>query len=265
MLGFPSRSKKGSRMSLPSAFSVSGKTALVTGGAKGIGRACAEALATAGAKVIIADMDASAGEATARELKATFHPLNVTDKPQADALADHLAATHGALDILINNAGIVQNGPSETVAAEDWRRVIDVNLNGVFYCAQAFGKHMVKAGKGSIVSISSICGSVPVFPQAQAAYNASKAGVNLLTKSLAVEWAQKGVRVNAVAPGYTATELTLAGRSKPEWFATWMRMTPMGRLGEPHEIANAVLFLASDAASYITGTVLIVDGGYTSL
>jgi len=248
-----------------SPFSISGRTALVTGGAKGIGRACAEALAAAGAKVIIADMDETAGQATAKALGGSFVQLNVTRKSEVDVVAAEITRQHGALDILVNNAGIVQNGPSEDVAMEDWQRVIDVNLNGVFYCAQAFGKEMVKAGKGSIVSISSICGIVTVYPQPQAAYNASKAAVNLLTKSLAVEWAKKGVRVNAVAPGYTATELTLAGRSKPEWFETWMRMTPMGRLGEPKEIANAVLFLASDAASYITGTVLMVDGGYTAM
>lgn len=248
-----------------SPFSISGRTALVTGGAKGIGRACAEALAAAGAKVIIADMDDAAGQATAQALGGSFVRLNVTKKSEVDAVAAEITRQNGALDILVNNAGVVQNGPSEDVAMEDWQRVIDVNLNGVFYCAQAFGKEMVKAGKGSIVSISSICGSVTVHPQPQAAYNASKAAVNLLSKSLAVEWAQKGVRVNAVAPGYTATELTLAGRSRPEWYDTWMRMTPMGRLGEPKEIANAVLFLASDAASYITGTVLMVDGGYTAM
>jgi NAD(P)-dependent dehydrogenase (short-subunit alcohol dehydrogenase family) len=252
-------------MSLPSVFSIAGKSVLITGGAKGIGRACAEALAAAGGRIIIADMDEKAGTGTARELGGDFFPLDVTDRAAVEALANTIAARQGAVDILVNNAGIVRNGPSESVSVADWQRVIDVNLNGVFHWAQAFGRDMVQAGRGSIVSISSICGSVTVYPQPQAAYNASKAAVNLLTKSLAVEWAQKGVRVNAVAPGYTATELTLAGRSKPEWFETWMRMTPMGRLGEPSEVANAVLFLASDAASYITGTVLYVDGGYTSM
>ena len=246
-------------------FSLHGKRALVTGGAKGIGRACAEALAKAGATVVIADVDPSAGQQTAKDLGGTFHRLDVTDRAAIKSLALELKSHHGPLDILVNNAGIVHNAPSEALAEQDWRRVMDVNLNGVFYCAQGFGRHMVEAGRGSIVSISSICGSVAVYPQPQAAYNAAKAGVNLLTKSLAVEWARKGVRVNAVAPGYTATELTLAGRSRPEWFETWMRMTPMGRLGEPHEIANAVVFLASDAASYITGTVLTVDGGYTAM
>jgi NAD(P)-dependent dehydrogenase (short-subunit alcohol dehydrogenase family) len=124
---------------------------------------------------------------------------------------------------------------------------------------------MVAAGRGSMVNISSICGEVTVYPQPQVSYNAAKAGVNLLTKSLAVEWAKSGVRVNAVAPGYVGTELTLRGRSNAEWYDTWMRMTPMGRLGEPREIANAVLFLAADASSYITGTVLTIDGGYTAM
>jgi NAD(P)-dependent dehydrogenase (short-subunit alcohol dehydrogenase family) len=154
--------------------------------------------------------------------------------------------------------------PSLDVDLADWRRVIDVNLHGVFHTARAFGRHMVAAGRGSVVNISSICGEVAVHPQPQAAYNAAKAGVNLLTRSLAVEWAGR-VRVNAVAPGYTATELTLLGRSKPEWFETWLAGIPMGRLAEPREIALAVAFLASDAASYVTGTVLTVDGGYTAL
>ena len=124
---------------------------------------------------------------------------------------------------------------------------------------------MLERGSGSFVCTSSMCGDIVVWPQPQAAYNASKAGVNLLVKSTAVEWARRGVRVNAVAPGYTATELTMAGRSKPDWFQTWMDRTPMRRLGKPHEIADAALFLASDAASFITGTILTVDGGYTAL
>ena len=191
--------------------------------------------------------------------------LDVTDSVAVAAAAGTVVDRFGTPDILVNNAGIVHNAPATEVAADDWYRVIDVNLNGVFFTAQAFGRPMVAARRGSIVNISSICGSVPVFPQAQAAYNASKAGVNLLTKSLAVEWAPHGVRVNAVAPGYVATELTLAGRSKPEWFETWLRMTPMGRLAEPSEVATAVLFLASDGASYVTGSVLMVDGGYSAM
>jgi NAD(P)-dependent dehydrogenase (short-subunit alcohol dehydrogenase family) len=245
-------------------FDLTGRRAVVTGGAAGIGRAIAEVLAEAGAAVTIADRDAVAATATAGALGCAAMTLDVTDAEAAEAAAATYAEAGGAPDILVNNAGIVQNAPALEVSLTDWRRVIDVNLHGVFHTARAFGRHMVANGRGSVVNISSICGEVTVHPQPQAAYNAAKAGVNLLTKSLAVEWAGK-VRVNAVAPGYTATELTLLGRSKPEWFNTWLAGIPMGRLAEPREVGLAVAFLASDAASYITGTVLTVDGGYTAI
>ncbi len=245
-------------------FDLTGRLAVVTGGAAGIGRAIAEVLAEAGAKVVVADRDAAAADRTAQDLGGIALALDVTDAAAAEQVAADLVARHGAPQILVNNAGIVQNGASLEIDLADWRRVIDVNLHGVFHTARAFGRHMVAAGQGSVVNISSICGEVAVHPQPQAAYNAAKAGVNLLTKSLAVEWAGK-VRVNAVAPGYTATELTLLGRSKPEWFNIWLAGIPMGRLAQPREIALAVAFLGSDAASYITGTVLTVDGGYTAL
>lgn len=245
-------------------YDLTGWLAVVTGGAAGIGRAISEVLAEAGAMVVVADRDEAAAKSLAEQLEGQALALDVTDAEAAEAAAADLVARHGAPDILVNNAGIVMNAPSLEVDLADWRRVIDVNLHGVFHTSRAFGRHMVAAGKGAVVNISSICGEVTVHPQPQAAYNAAKAGVNLLTKSLAVEWAGK-VRVNAVAPGYTATELTLLGRSKPEWFNTLLSGTPMGRLAEPREIALAVAFLASDAASYVTGTVLTVDGGYTAI
>jgi NAD(P)-dependent dehydrogenase (short-subunit alcohol dehydrogenase family) len=245
-------------------LSLAGRLAVVTGGAAGIGRAIAEVLAQGGARVVVADRNLNAATQVAGALGGIALELDVTDAAQAETVAAALVRDHGTPAILVNNAGIVQNAPALTVDLADWRRVIDVNLHGVFHTCRAFGRHMVAAGAGSVVNISSICGEVAVHPQPQAAYNAAKAGVNLLTRSLAVEWAGR-VRVNAVAPGYTATELTLLGRSKPEWFNTWLAGIPMGRLAEPREIALAVAFLASDAASYITGTVLTADGGYTAI
>lgn len=246
-------------------YALTGRLAVVTGGAAGIGRAIAGVLTEAGACVVVADRNADQAAATAEALGGIPLPLDVTDAEGAEAVAASLVADHGAPAILVNNAGIVQNAPALEVDLADWRRVIDVNLHGVFHTARAFGRHMVAKGRGSVVNISSICGEVTVHPQPQAAYNAAKAGVNLLTKSLAVEWAGSGVRVNAVAPGYTATELTLLGRSRPEWFDIWLAGIPMGRLANPREIALAVAFLASDAANYVTGTVLTVDGGYTAI
>lgn len=251
-------------------FRLDGRRAVVTGAARGIGRAIAERLALAGAHVVIADRDETEGKIAVAAIEAAggkgaFVSLDVTDPVAVAQAADSIYQMHGSVDVLVNNAGIVRNAPAAEMSLDDWKSVIDIDLGGVFHCAQAFGKCMVAAGRGSMVNISSICGEVTVYPQPQVSYNAAKAGVNLLTKSLAVEWAKSGVRVNAVAPGYVATELTLRGRSNPEWFDTWVRMTPMGRLGEPREIANAVLFLAADASSYITGTVLTIDGGYTAL
>lgn len=245
-------------------YDLTGRLAVVTGGAAGIGRAICDVLAQGGARVVVADRDFARAQDTAATLGGHALALDVTNAQGCEAAAAQLVARHGPAAILVNNAGIVQNAPALEVNLADWQRVIDVNLHGVFHTARAFGRSMVAAGAGSVINISSICGEVAVHPQPQAAYNAAKAGVNLLTKSLAVEWAGK-VRVNAIAPGYTATELTLMGRSKPEWFNTWLAGIPMGRLANPREIALAVAFLASDAASYITGTVLTVDGGYTAL
>lgn len=245
-------------------FDLSGRLAVVTGGATGIGLASATALREAGARLVLVDRNGDRAMASAQSLGADWRAMDVTEAAAVDAVASEIAETLGPVDILVTSAGMVHNAPAAEVTDFDWHRVLNVNLDGLFYCTRAFGRAMVANGRGAIVNISSICGTVAVHPQPQVAYNASKGAVDMVTKSLASEWAGSGVRVNAVAPGYTATELTLAGRSRPEWFSTWLAGTPMGRLAEPREIATAVAFLASDAASYITGTILTVDGGYTA-
>jgi NAD(P)-dependent dehydrogenase (short-subunit alcohol dehydrogenase family) len=171
---------------------------------------------------------------------------------------------HGRIDVLVNNAGLVHNIPSEEVPDEEWLAVISVNLTGAFWCCREVGKAMLERGSGSIVNIASMSGIISNHPQPQSAYNASKAGVITLTKSLAGEWASRGIRVNSVSPGYIRTPLTELGMSKSAWSGVWLSSTPLGRLAEPHEIAPAVLYLASDAASFATGTNLVIDGGYTS-
>ncbi|WP_424949895.1 SDR family NAD(P)-dependent oxidoreductase [Deinococcus sp.] len=246
-------------MTILDLFKLDGKQALVTGAAQGIGYEIARGLSEAGASVIIADLNPEVGEAAASRIGGRFEVLNVTD---AGAVRD-LAARLGALDVLVNNAGIVRNVPSEDLSDADWEVVMSVNVNGLFWCCREFGRKMLGAGRGSIVSTASMSGLISNHPQPQAGYNASKAAVIHLTRSLAGEWADRGVRVNAVAPGYTATPMTILGLETPEWRETWLKETPMHRLAEPREIAPAVLYLASEASSFVTGHTLVVDGGYT--
>jgi len=246
-------------MTILDLFRLDGRHALITGGAQGIGFEIARGLAQAGARVTIADLNPDVGQAAAATLDGQFEGLNVTDAAAVAALARKLPD----VDILVNNAGIVRNTPAEATPDDDWRSVIDVNLSGVYWCCREFGRTMLERGQGSIVSTASMSGLISNHPQPQAAYNASKAAVIHLTRSLAGEWAPRGVRVNCVAPGYTATPLTKRGLETPEWRETWLKETPMGRLADPAEIAPAVLYLASDAASFVTGHALVVDGGYT--
>ncbi|GAB3678576.1 SDR family NAD(P)-dependent oxidoreductase [Saccharopolyspora tripterygii] len=244
-------------------FALNGRNAIVTGGAQGIGEAIVLALRDAGARVFICDINPEVGNASAERHGVEFVAADVTDPDSIDAAFEHVASTGGSVDVAVNNAGIVHNHPSEDLDPEDWRRVMAVNLDGVFYSCRAAGRRMLAQGSGSIINTGSMSGHISNHPQPQSAYNAAKAGVIHLTKSLAGEWAARGVRVNSVSPGYVGTEMTKRGMSNEEWRRVWIEGTPMNRVAEPREIAPAVVFLASDAGSYCTGTDLVVDGGYT--
>lgn len=241
-----------------------GKVAAITGGASGIGLEAARALGSCGAKVVLLDRDRDGLTAASASLsrggaEVDVCPVDVCNASEVGDAAKRL----GAVDILVNSAGTAKLHGALDVQDEDWLHVIDVNLNGTFWCCRAFGRSMVERGSGSIINLGSMSGDIVNRPQFASSYMASKAAVHHLTRALAVEWAKTGVRVNAVAPGYIATEMTLGMRSRPELFDTWLDMTPMGRCGEPHEVAAVILFLASPASSFMTGSVVAVDGGYT--
>ncbi len=251
-------------------YDLKGRVAVVTGGGQGIGLACAQALGEAGAKVVVAEMlpeRVESATATLRQLglDAVGFTLDVTKSKQVDEVAGKVASQFGPAHILVNNAGVAKSDVrAEDTSDEHWRFHMDVNVDGLFWCCRAFGRQMLEAGRGSIVNVGSMSGFIVNKPQPQSFYNASKAAVHHLTRSLACEWGQRGVRVNAVAPTYIETPLTKFGMEEnPEMYKTWLDMTPMGRVGQPEEIASTVLFLASDASSLLTGSIVLADGGYT--
>jgi NAD(P)-dependent dehydrogenase (short-subunit alcohol dehydrogenase family) len=252
-------------MSVYDIFDIHGKKALVTGAGRGIGRVLATALAEAGCDVALfgphrENLDKLSKELGTLGVKTLVLTGDVSVKRDVDAAFARVAEYFGRLDICVNNAGISMQVPAEDMAEADWDRLMDVNLKGVFLCSQAAARIMIPNRSGSIINIGSISASAVNVPQKQGVYNTSKAGVVHLSRSLAVEWAEYGVRVNSLSPGYMKTEMTIASMSA--LFPEWEALTPLGRLGEPGELRGALLYLASDASSYMTGHDLVIDGGY---
>jgi NAD(P)-dependent dehydrogenase (short-subunit alcohol dehydrogenase family) len=245
-------------------FDLAGRVAVVAGGGSGIGRAAAEIMADAGATVVVADIDEAASQAVAAGIggDAEAERLDVADPRSVTAAFDGVWRRHGRIDILVNSAGVAFRAPSETLPKPEWDRVMGVNLTGLFLCAQAAGAHMLARGSGSIVNIASIMGFVGNPLYANLAYHTSKGGVLNLTRTLAVEWAGRGVRVNAIAPCFVRTRLTERLLSDTAMADAITRLTPMARIAEAADLQGAVLFLAGPGSAMVTGHTLAVDGGW---
>jgi NAD(P)-dependent dehydrogenase (short-subunit alcohol dehydrogenase family) len=250
-------------MTSPLDFSLEGRVALVIGGSTGIGYAISSGLIKYGATVYIAGRREDVGAQSATELGARYVPLDVTDSSSVDAAVARVVSEAGRLDIAVNGAGTGLNKPTEETTDEEFDTVVDTNFAGTFRCCRAEGRVMLAQGSGSIINIASMSARVVNHPQRQGIYNASKAAIVHYTKSLAGEWGDRNIRVNSVSPGYTETALTAVSRAMPERLNSWQSKTPLGRIAKPDEIAGAVVYLASDASSFVTGSDMILDGGYS--
>lgn len=251
-------------------FDLSGRVAIVTGSGRGLGKAMAHALAAHRAAVVTCSRTADEAQATAEEItsaggQAAATVVDVTDRSSCQALMEFARERFGGLHVLVNNAGTDFIQPAVTYRVEDWNEILDVNLSGYFHCAQLAAQHMLSNGGGSIIMNSSIASTVGVH--GLLGYGAAKGAVNQLVRTMAVEWAQSGVRVNAIAPGYFNNIMSNAGEehARGEKQQQVITFTPMGRRGDADELGGPVVFLASDASSYVTGHILYVDGGYTAM
>lgn len=246
-----------------------GKKAFVTGGARGIGKRIAIALAEAGADVAIVDMDIKEAEKTAKEIQSANNnemiaiKANITNQADVDNMIDIILKKFGRLDVAFCNAGIGHNVEVENDTWEDWTRVINVNLNGTFLTAQAAGRVMIKQGGGSIINTASMSAHITNIPQKECSYAASKAGVIAMSRNMAVEWADKNVRVNTISPGYMATEMTIDDSNLAPLIKEWEGLIPVHRMGKPEELQAIAVYLAGDMSSYTTGADFRIDGAYT--
>ena len=247
-----------------------GKSIYVTGGAQGLGKAMATGLAEAAADVAIVDINEEKAKATADEIaqatgqKVIAVKTDVTDPEEVEAMVNTVVDQLGGLDAAFNNAGMCLNVPAEEMSYEDWLKVVNLNLNSVFLCSTAAGRYMLKQGHGSIVNTASMSAHIVNRPQPQCSYNATKNGVIQLSKSLAIEWAKRGVRVNTMSPGYMGTDLTLSSPDLKPLIKTWNDWAPLGRLGKPEELQGMAVYLASDTSSFSTGEDYLIDGAFTT-
>ena len=252
-------------------FSLAGKKAIVTGGSRGIGKALAEGLAAYGADVaIVVKSTVDRAEAVASDIRkdgtdAFVIQADVSNEADVKRMTEEVIKRWGRIDILVNNAGIIYPGNSESYTLEDFRKTMATNLDGVFLVSREVGQHMIRQKSGSIITIGSMSGYIVNWPFRHTAYNVSKAGVHMLCKGLATEWAEHGVRVNAIAPGYIRTELTdEVMKEHPDVVNNeWAKAAVQNRIGSVDELVGATVYLASDAASFTTGEVIVIDGGLT--